>query len=682
MEVPKKNITRKVFDVRAPKQDTDISPAPDEIHVGKVAELYGAESRRPSSRISKKKTSRYIFLFLGILGGGLLLVVAAESLKAYFVSTAAYGLAGESVAAFRDGLIDLKLLRPEAARQKFSSVAPAPALSDLIGKFGSLFSGSTGVLQDVTGISSDAVVLSSELQVIQDHLFDYLFAVQGTDLITHVEKIKKILNDLSSRGMELSSRAETFKEYLPPDAYLSLQLDLNRFNSFAGTLLGWLSDSRTHHVAVFFENPSEIRPGGGFLGSYADVTLTSGRIVGIDVHDVNDVDRGFDQNLVPPKPLQALEGRWRIADSNWFFDFADSASTTLGFMESSHLYKDAGTTFDGAVAITPKILSDILSLTGPIDIESPKATFDKDNVLTLLQTFVQAGQESNAAYPKAALQALESALLQKLKDASPDTRKAMFDLAGNWINKKDLRLYSKDPAFETFFRSYAATGEVYALPGDFEGDYLAIADGNVGGGKSDLYMRQTVTFQSQINLDGTVSDRLGIVREHKGADGKYWWYKTPNWDYLQVFTPPQASIDNFAGGVKRTITPKVNYKNGYSTVPLVASIESSAQDVFQYPLLNKYSESGKNVFATWSELDAGKKTEIDFDYTNRLYLPPADGMAYQFVFESQPGVHRSYHFEILAPVGFRFKENNLPIYQMDTDDPAGRVIVPLTLQRI
>ena len=93
-----------------------------------------------------------------------------------------------------------------------------------------------------------------------------------------------------------------------------------------------------HHILVMLQNPSEIRPAGGFLGSYADVTIASGTITDISVHDIADVDMAFTQKIVPPKPLQLEVARLRPADANWFFDFPSSASKTISFFNESSLY--------------------------------------------------------------------------------------------------------------------------------------------------------------------------------------------------------------------------------------------------------------------------------------------------------------------------------------------------------
>ena len=136
--------------------------------------------------------------------------------------------------------------------------------------------------------------------------------------------------------------------------FLSLRTEMGNAEDFLDAFVPWLSSPSPHHVLVLFQNPSEIRPAGGFLGSYADVTIQGGNIEDIAVHDVADVDTAFKENIVPPKPLQAEVSRFRPADANWFFDFGDSASETISFFERSDLYAASSTKFDAALRFPRK----------------------------------------------------------------------------------------------------------------------------------------------------------------------------------------------------------------------------------------------------------------------------------------------------------------------------------------
>jgi len=88
------------------------------------------------------------------------------------------------------------------------------------------------------------------------------------------------------------------------------------------------------------------------------------------------------------------------------------------------------------------------------------------------------------------------------------------------------------------------------------------------------------------------------------------------------------------------------------------------------------------VFTTWSTLKAGDSTNISFDYSHRLFLLPAEGVGYQFVFEKQAGTVRNYVFDINAPLGYQFAENGISSYEYKSDDMPGRVIINLTLAKL
>ncbi len=615
---------------------------------------------------------------------------------------------------FQAGVTDLKNFDPRSAEQKFSAANDDLQLtfSGFISKLAPLFKNTgelVGGFQKLAGLGTS---LTREVAFFEEELLPDFIGKKGVDIIAHLETTRDLLSQIRNESDVLSSNASNLERLAPgasstfSHAYFPLRLDAANLEKFLGALIGWLTTntprpasggearpaSGGRHVLVMFQNPSEMRPAGGFLGSYADITVDQASLEGIIVRDIADADRTFTPNIIPPKPLQAEVTRMRPADANWFFDFSKSAAETIRFMESSTLYAASSATsrtgdgegvkFDGAIAVSPRVIGDLLATTGPINLSASRVTLDQNNFLEVLQAKVQAGQAQNASYPKGVLRELSSALLDKLSQADSATKKKLFALMRGWLAKKDIMLFFKDQGLESFFEEYGAAGTTYVPPSNFEGDYLAIVDANINGGKSDLFVTQTVTLQSQLGASGTVTDHLVIDRNHQGDTSNDWWYKVPNQDYLQVFVPSPSTLVNFSGGSAKAIPPPINYaNNGYSTDPLVALIESSTQKIFNYPAVSTHNENGMQVFSTWSKINAGEKTEIIFDYSHRLFSEIADGTHYQFVFEKQAGTNRDYAFDISAPVGFRFKENGLPVYEYKSNDPPGRLILNLTLEK-
>jgi len=116
--------------------------------------------------------------------------------------------------------------------------------------------------------------------------------------------------------------------------------------------------------------------------------------------------------------------------------------------------------------------------------------------------------------------------------------------------------------------------------------------------------------------------------------------------------------------------------------PTVEAIETTTQTLFDYPAVTQHEESGKEVLATWATVAAGKTTQLTFSYNHPMFLPPADGVQYQFVFEKEAGTSRNYSIEIDAPLGYEFVENGLPSFTYQSNDLPGRLTVDLTLAKI
>lgn len=625
-------------------------------------------------------------IILGLLFG----IVAAVGILAfigYRASEKAIVNAGKNLDIFQSAVSDLRNFNPKEAKEKLSDVQSDfnAARFDAIGsRFLPFLKSGIGVLGGIQKLTAQAVILTGDISFLQERLLDLVLNQKGDELIARLERVQSTLATMNQESATMSSAAGGLQKLLSidPGFFLPLQVDLTRFEEFLGSFLSWFQSETPHYIVILLQNPSEMRPAGGFLGSYAEAVVRRGNIETVDIHDINEVDRGLTRNIVPPEPLQAIVTRWKTADANWFFDFSDSAKKVIEFIEGSSLYKDRGIMFDGAVALSPKVVGDLLKLTGPINLKEYHLTVDASNFLVEIQKQVQQGQEKKSTYPKQVLEKLAPALLSKLA-ALPDSEKQqIFPLIQNWLEKKDAMAYFKDARFEKFFDEYGWAGKPYELPQEFQGDYLALVDSNIGGGKTDLFVKQKVILQSQINMDGTVSNHLVVARDHQGNKSASWWYKVQNQDYLKVFTPKGGRLTTFQGGVKKDIIPPLKYKqSGYENDKLVEEIESTKKEFFSYPALKAYEEEGKNVFATWSKVDPGKSTQIIFDYTHRLFLPPTDGQLYQFVFEKQAGSEREYRFEFSAPVGYRFRDNKLPIFEYRTSDPPGRLVLNMTLEK-
>ncbi|MDD4272047.1 MAG: DUF4012 domain-containing protein, partial [Patescibacteria group bacterium] len=148
---------------------------------------------------------------------------------------------------------------------------------------------------------------------------------------------------------------------------------------------------------VMLENSDELRPTGGFLGTYGILKIKDGDILSFDMHDIYHLDMPVQDkiNIAPPEPIRKyLNDKWYMRDSNWSPDWPTAAKTISQFYQTeSNLNPEVEKIpkFSGVIAITPKLITDFLKITGPIIIEGQ--SYNENNFQDLLQYRVEKGYQ-------------------------------------------------------------------------------------------------------------------------------------------------------------------------------------------------------------------------------------------------------------------------------------------------
>lgn len=708
MRVPKKNISSYVADVRAsalnapssgggypvsPSQTTaraeppDTLPGqeiPEENERGALIQFHVPSIRERDENVSRRRLIVSVFIFLiaatGIFGVRFI-ASRMELLRRAEVHFDAFETQVRNARGF--GYDESSGNRSEE-RGKEAFLPPISNIEEFVSAIVPVLKASGKIYDSFQGLSLHTLALVERIEALEKQLIPFLVLKRGDELIQALGGIRDEVVALKAVSEEipvLPGEPGGFP-LIDSKSLFSLNVEMNRLSQFLDRLVTWLASEGERRVLVVFHNPAELRPGGGFIGSYADVSLRGGALHAIAVHDVNDADRLLETNIVPPKPLQALVTSWRAADANWFFDYADSARKTIALVESSNLYQKEKIVFDGAIGITPAVVMDLLSLTGPIEL-SGNRTIAAENVFTEIQKDVQIGQERRSSRPKRILEELTPLLLERIAELDAEKQRDIIRRGSIWVRGKDVLAYFKDETIQNFIEAYGAGGRTFPLSPNFVGDYLAVAVANIGGGKTDFVIRQTIRLESRVEEDGTVANHLRITRKHDGAASKFSWYRVRNQAYLKVFTPPGSRLGAVSGGIEKKITEPLNYaERGYLRDPDIESLEKTEKPSLTYPAIRTFVESGKNVFATWSRTDLGATSTLALDYRRRMGASVSDGQTYQFIFEKQSGATGEYQFEIHAPVGFVWRENGLPVFEYATSDPPGRLILDLTMEKI
>ncbi len=366
---------------------------------------------------------------------------------------------------------------------------------------------------------------------------------------------------------------------------------------------------------LVFENNSEIRASGGFVGSFALVDISRGKIKNIEVPGGGsyDTEGGLTEFVTAPEPLWLVNPLWHFWDANWWPDWKKSAEKLEWFYG-----KSGGPSVDGVIAFTPSMLEKILEVIGPIDMtEKYGMVIDSDNLWINLRDVIEKekedeiSQDMSGKEPKKIIGDLLSKIAEEMprrinKDNLPDLISSINDS----LNDKQMLFYFNDKSLQDEAEKRNWAGRIK----DTSKDYLFVVNTNIAGGKSDGKMKEEITHKAEVSDDGSVIDTVTIKKTHTGVDGEpYFGVRNVNW--LRVYVPMGSKLleaDGFRGPDPIYFDyPDNDWKQDID----VASEEGSNATIDTKNMNTKiYQESGKTVFANWVMVDPGKEVTITLKY--------------------------------------------------------------------
>jgi hypothetical protein len=280
--------------------------------------------------------------------------------------------------------------------------------------------------------------------------------------------------------------------------------DLNFIKESFPVFLKFLGERYPHRVLLVLQNSDELRPTGGFIGSYALFDLNNGFLSGFSFHDVYELDNQLFDEVPAPEEIALLTDNWRMRDANYSPDFSISAKKIAWFLE-----KQNGPGVDSVIAINSSILRDLLEISGPVEINSLNQAITHENYRTVL-TFLVESKFSGSNTPKDVIAMLIEKIQQKL--TTEDKIGEVFNLLMKKAKQKEIFFYSKDQEIQNLFDKLSITGSIPSLKE--KEDFLHVSISSIGGNKSDYFMKQKIRHQSHFTEQGTVLNSIDLERSN------------------------------------------------------------------------------------------------------------------------------------------------------------------------
>ncbi|KKR04565.1 MAG: hypothetical protein UT32_C0028G0002 [Parcubacteria group bacterium GW2011_GWC2_39_14] len=452
--------------------------------------------------------------------------------------------------------------------------------------------------KDLIGITSglkenDGQKLTAKISTIQS---------KAEVLLPQLQEINSNLNKIRLEAIP-EDKQETFKQI---KSYFNLALsDLEELSSLATTLNEVLGADHFQRYLVVFQNNNEIRPTGGFMGSFALLDIDRGAIKNMEIPGggIYALQGQLLENKISPYPLQLIQSRWEMQDANWFPDFATSAEKVRWFYK-----KSGGPTTDGVIAINASLVPKLLEIVGPIAAPKYGKLLTAENFITETQNTVEFEYDKTENKPKQILADIAPTLLEKMFDLKGEDLVKLINVFKDGLSEKDIQLYFHNEAVEKKFASYNWTGAIK----DTSRDYLSIVNANIRGYKTDAVIEQNYELNSVINDNGEIVNTLKIIRKHNGNANDPLTGKS-NVDFVRIYTPEGSQLLTASGFSDIPETSFEPVQDSWTKDEDLLKIQGSVW-IEPNSKTQINNEFGKTVFGNWIQTDPGETSEVTVTY--------------------------------------------------------------------
>lgn len=377
---------------------------------------------------------------------------------------------------------------------------------------------------------------------------------------------------------------------------------------------------------VLLQNNMELRATGGFIGSFAILSLENGHLYDMPIYDVYQADGQLKGHVEPPAEIKQYlgEANWYMRDSNWDPDFPTSARRAEWFLK-----KTIGDDVQGTIGINVATLATVLDAIGGVDVADYQETVTGSNIFERAEYHSEVNFFPGSTGKKEFLGAVAAALFAKLGQVSGESAIALVSALVKTVDEKNtiISLFS-DKSSQTL-AALGWDGAIRDLPcpaieaaSSCFADYAMLVESNFGVNKANYFINRRIHLGVTVDADLNMSHKMTISYENTATSGS--WPAGPYKNYARLYLPVGAVIESVYMGGKQLgpeeLTIITEHGKTVAGFLVEVPINSSLEVAVEYRLSGTLTGSAPVYSLYWQKQPGTSDDPLTVSLNHPLYL--------------------------------------------------------------
>ena len=405
----------------------------------------------------------------------------------------------------------------------------------ILGKLYTSASSLSYIIKNASLVGSRGFDLIGEAYLLSDNILqegEYNLNKTQEEIIANISYIE-------TRLSFIESEAKNYSNLYKKVDFPQIKKLITNAGKVAQSLPDLLGAPKSKTYLVLLQNNMELRPTGGFIGSFALVSFSSGKLDEVSIQDVYSADGQLKGHIEPPQPIKKYlnQANWFLRDSNWDPNFPVSAERAEWFLD-----KEIDVPVDGVIAIDLNTIKDFLEVIGPIYLSDYQTSVTYDNFYEKTQSEVEENFFSGSTKKANFITALSKEMINALILNKDSNKAKLAKIVYNNLEARHIQIFLHNNLAKEALANLNWDG-AFNYPncsGNCFSDLLGLVEANLGVNKSNYYIERKYNMSVGLQ-EGLIKKNLSVTYKNSAnlAMGNSGVYKT----YSRLVVPLSSVLE-------------------------------------------------------------------------------------------------------------------------------------------